>query len=68
MQEYSLRPYLHEQNNGEVKREKSTHRETPDDDPMKKADRENEGWLSGDQFTIAETPIAHLNATPGTKE
>ncbi|CAF1592373.1 unnamed protein product [Rotaria sp. Silwood1] len=44
------------------------HRETPDDDPMKKADRENEGWLSGDQFTITETPIAHLNATPGTKE
>ncbi|CAF5054418.1 unnamed protein product, partial [Rotaria sp. Silwood1] len=21
-----------------------------------------------DQFTITETPIAHLNATPGTKE
>ena len=43
-------------------------RETPDNDPRKKADRENQGWLSGDQFTIAETPVAHLNAMPGTKE
>ncbi|CAF4750635.1 unnamed protein product [Rotaria sp. Silwood2] len=42
--------------------------ETPDNDPRKQADRENIGWLSGDQFTIAETPVAHLNATPGTKE
>ena len=43
-------------------------RDTPENDPRKKADRENQGWLSGDQFTIAETPVAHLNATPGTKE
>ncbi|CAF4268789.1 unnamed protein product [Rotaria sp. Silwood2] len=42
--------------------------ETPDCDPHKKADRENQGWLSGDQFTIVETPIAHVNATVGTKE
>lgn len=42
--------------------------EKPDIDPRAKADRENQGWLSGDQFTIAETPVAHLNATAGTKE
>ncbi|CAF2663765.1 unnamed protein product [Rotaria sp. Silwood2] len=42
--------------------------DTLDIDPRKKADRENQGWLSGDQFTIAETPVAHINATPGTKE
>ena len=45
-----------------------TGKPTPDNDPHKKADRENQGWLSGDQFTIAETPVAPLNATPGTKE
>ena len=45
-----------------------TGEETPYDDPHKKADRENQGWLSGDQFTISETPVAHINATPGTKE
>ncbi len=45
-----------------------TGQETPDFDPHKKADRENRGFLSGDQFTISETPVAHLNATPGTKE
>jgi hypothetical protein len=43
-------------------------KETPDSDPHKKADRENIGWLSGDQFTISETPVAHLNAGIGTKE
>ncbi|CAF3553309.1 unnamed protein product [Rotaria sp. Silwood1] len=42
--------------------------EKPELDPRHKADTENQGWLSGDQFTIAETPVAHLNATPGTKE
>ena len=45
-----------------------TGQEPPDYDPHKKADRENQGWLSGDQFTIAETPVAHINALPGTKE
>ena len=45
-----------------------TGQEPPDYDPHKKADRENQGWLSGDQFTIAETPVAHINASPGTKE
>ena len=45
-----------------------TGHDTPDCDPRKKADNENLGWLSGDQFTISETPVAHLNATVGTKE
>jgi hypothetical protein len=45
-----------------------TGQETPENDPHKKADRENLGFLSGDQFTISETPVAHLNAQPGTKE
>lgn len=45
-----------------------TGQDTPANDPHKKADRENEGWLSGDQFTISETPVAHMNAEPGTKE
>ncbi|CAF4173026.1 unnamed protein product, partial [Rotaria sordida] len=40
-----------------------TGQETSDNDPRKKADGENQGWLSGDQFTIAETPVAHINAT-----
>lgn len=44
-----------------------TGQETPENDPRKKADRENQGWLSGDQFTIAETPVAPLNSTIGTK-
>ncbi|CAF3825210.1 unnamed protein product [Rotaria sp. Silwood1] len=42
--------------------------ETPSTDPHKKADAENQGWLSGDQFTIRETPVAPFNATLGTKE
>ena len=42
--------------------------ETPENDPHKKADRENIGWLSGDQFTISETPVAHMNAEIGSKE
>ncbi|CAF1334609.1 unnamed protein product [Rotaria sordida] len=42
--------------------------ETPDSDPRKRADRENEGRLSGDQFTIAETPVFHINPTVGTKK
>ncbi|CAF1387844.1 unnamed protein product [Rotaria magnacalcarata] len=42
--------------------------ETPADDPRKKADAENQGWMSGDQFTISETPVAHLNAVVGTKQ
>ncbi|CAF1092701.1 unnamed protein product [Rotaria sordida] len=42
--------------------------ETPAGDPRKKADAENQGWLSGDQFTIKETPVAPPNATIGTKE
>ncbi|CAF4494389.1 unnamed protein product, partial [Rotaria magnacalcarata] len=45
-----------------------TGEETPTSDPRKKADSENQGWLSGDQFTISETPVAHLGATVGTKE
>jgi len=45
-----------------------TGKETPENDPHKKADRENQGWLSGDQFTISETPVAHINAPVGTKE
>ncbi|CAF1126160.1 unnamed protein product [Rotaria sordida] len=45
-----------------------THHETPENDPRTKADTENIGWLSGDQFTIAETPVAHLNQPAGTKE
>jgi len=45
-----------------------TGQETPEYDPHKKADRENIGFLTGDQFTITETPVAHLNAEPGTKE
>jgi hypothetical protein len=36
-------------------------------DPHKKADAENIGWMSGDQFTISETPVAPLNAQVGTK-
>ena len=42
-------------------------KETPANDPHKKADAENQGWMSGDQFTIAETPVAPFNATIGTK-
>jgi hypothetical protein len=45
-----------------------TGHETANSDPHKKADRENQGMLSGDQFTISETPVAHLNAGAGTKE
>lgn len=45
-----------------------TGQDTPDYDPHKKADRENQGWMSGDQFTISETPVAHVNAPVGTKE
>mgnify|MGYP006940061839 FL=1 len=41
--------------------------ETPSYDPHKKADRENEGWLTGDQTTIAETPVAPVGAQVGTK-
>ncbi|CAF0739722.1 unnamed protein product [Rotaria sp. Silwood1] len=42
--------------------------DTPDTDPRKQADRENEGRLSGDQFTIAETPAFHIYPTAGTKK
>ena len=35
--------------------------ETPDCDPRKQADRENEGRLSGEQFTIVETPVFLIN-------
>ncbi|CAF1387959.1 unnamed protein product [Rotaria magnacalcarata] len=52
----------------EIAEARITGQETPDFDPRKKADAENEGWLSGDQFTISETPVAHLNAEVGTKE
>ncbi|CAF1132138.1 unnamed protein product [Adineta ricciae] len=45
-----------------------TGQDTPANDPHKKADAENQGWMSGDQFTIAETPVAPPGATPGTKE
>lgn len=45
-----------------------TGQDTPASDPHKKADRENQGWLSGDQFTISETPVAHAGAAVGTKE
>ncbi|CAF4357235.1 unnamed protein product, partial [Adineta steineri] len=45
-----------------------TNRETPASDPHKKADAENIGWMSGDQFTISETPVAHVGAQVGTKE
>ncbi len=41
--------------------------ETPENDPHKKADRENQDWLSGDQFTIAETSVARINAPVGSK-
>lgn len=44
-----------------------TGQETPANDPHKKADAENQGWMSGDQFTISETPVAPLGATIGTK-
>jgi hypothetical protein len=44
-----------------------TGQETPANDPHKKADAENRGWMSGDQFTISETPVAPLGATIGTK-
>lgn len=44
-----------------------TGHETPSFDPHKKADAENQGWMSGDQFTISETPVAPINSTIGTK-
>ncbi len=46
---------------------KITGQETPASDPHKKADAENIGWLSGDQTTIAETPVAPFGAQVGTK-
>ncbi len=42
-----------------------TGQETPASDPHKKADAENLGWMSGDQFTISETPVAFMGATIG---
>jgi hypothetical protein len=44
-----------------------TGQEPPANDPHRKADAENIGWMSGDQFTISETPVAPLDATIGTK-
>ena len=44
-----------------------TGQETPANDSHKKADAENIGWVSGDQFTISETPVAPMGATIGTK-
>ncbi len=41
-------------------------KETPANDPHKKADAENIGHLSGDQSTISETPVAPIGAAPGT--
>jgi len=41
-------------------------KETPPEDPHKKADAENQGQLSGDQSTCAETPVAPIGATPAT--
>ncbi len=42
-----------------------TGQETPAFDPHKKADAENIGFMSGDQFTISETPVAFMGATIG---
>ena len=42
---------------------KITGKETPADDPRKKADAENLGQLSGDQSTTRETPVAPVGAT-----
>lgn len=44
----------------------ATGKETPASDPRKKADAENQGQLSGDQATCAETPVAPVGATPDT--
>jgi len=41
-------------------------KETPANDPHKKADAENRGQLSGDQSTIRETPVAPVGATTET--
>lgn len=41
-------------------------KETPANDPHKKADAENRGHLSGDQSTIRETPVAPVGATTET--
>ncbi|CAF1414551.1 unnamed protein product [Adineta ricciae] len=50
----------------EIAEAKITGKETPADDPHKKADAENKGHLSGDQTTCAETPVAPVGATPET--
>ncbi len=42
-----------------------TGQETPANDPHKKADAENRGMMSGDQFTISETPVALMGAVVG---
>ena len=42
-------------------------KETPASDPIKKADAENIGHLSGDQSTCSETPVAPLGATVETE-
>ena len=41
-------------------------KETPPNDPHKKADAENQGQLSGDQTTCKETPVAPVGATTAT--
>ncbi|CAF0964717.1 unnamed protein product [Rotaria sordida] len=50
----------------EIARAEIAGKETPACDPRKKADAENQGQLSGDQTTIAETPVAPVGAKPGT--
>ncbi len=46
---------------------KITGEETPENDPHKQADAENQGSLTGDQTTITETPVAPLQDQVGTK-
>ncbi|CAF3204483.1 unnamed protein product [Rotaria socialis] len=42
--------------------------DTPDSDPRSKANQENEGRLSGSQFTITETPAFYINQTSRTNK
>lgn len=47
----------------EIAEAKITGKETPANDPHKKADAENRGQLSGDQSNVRETPVAPVGAT-----
>jgi hypothetical protein len=47
----------------EIASAKIAGKETPPNDPHKKADAENRGQLSGDQSTCKETPVAPVGAT-----